>query len=169
MAELLIGCGSDRRKKLFIPGQEEWSDLVTLDINADHAPDVVHDLCDLPLPFERETFDEIHAYEVLEHVGAQGDYRFFFKQWEDFWRILKAGGQFYGSVPLPTSPWAWGDPSHTRVLPKECLCFLDQDAYSQVGESPMSDFRYIYKADFKQRYIKETEHHLFFILEAVKR
>ena len=71
-------------------------------------------------------------------------------------------------MPLPTSPWAWGDPSHTRVLPKESFIFLDQDAYQQVGQTPMTDFRYLYDGDFKARKLGETDDHLWFILEAIK-
>ena len=168
MSELLIGAGSDHRKKIQPPGREQWSGLVTLDINADHSPDILHDLEDIPLPFTDNEFEEIHAYEVLEHVGRQGDYKFFFAQWEDFWRILQPAGKFFGSVPLPTSPWAWGDPSHTRVLPKECLTFLSQKNYEQVGDTPMSDFRYLYKADFLPLHVQETDDHLWFVLEAQK-
>jgi hypothetical protein len=76
--ELLIGAGSSRVKKLFKDGRNQWGNLVTLDINADHQPDIVWNLEDLPLPFANDEFDEIHAYEVLEHTGQQGDYVFFF-------------------------------------------------------------------------------------------
>jgi hypothetical protein len=65
MPELLIGCGSRRAKDVWVADKKEWTDLRTLDINPDHKPDVVHDLQDIPLPFPDETFDEIHAYEVL--------------------------------------------------------------------------------------------------------
>jgi hypothetical protein len=81
--ELLIGCGSSRAKKLSTQGRSEWIGLVTLDYEKRHSPDVVHDLHD-PLPFDDDTADEIHAYEVLEHVGRQGDYKFFFQQFADF-------------------------------------------------------------------------------------
>lgn len=169
MSELLIGCGSSRSKRLCDGGRREWSSLVTLDINSDHNPDVVHDLNVIPLPFGDDSFSEIHAYEVLEHCGSQGDYKFFFAQWSDFWRILKPDGMFFGTVPLPTSPWAWGDPSHTRVLPKECFTFLSQAQYeAQVGKTPMSDFRHLYKADFKPEYMAEQGDCLAFALKAVK-
>jgi len=169
LRELLIGCGSNRAKKLQRGGRAEWSALTTLDHNSDHNPDVVFDLESGPLPFDDDSFDEIHAYEVLEHTGAQGDYRFFFSQWSDFWRVLKPGGAFMGTVPLPSSVWAWGDPSHRRIVARESLIFLNQPTYdAQVGKTPMSDFRNIYKADFDIAWMEETDHSLMFILEAVK-
>lgn len=148
--ELLLGCGSNRIKKMARPGRESWTDLVALDINSDHNPDVVHDISVLPLPFGDNTFDEIHAYEVMEHVGRQGDWEFFFEQWSDIWRILKPDGVFFGTSPSWSSPWAWGDPGHTRIIGPQCLVFLDQDEYTkQVGKSPMTDYRFCYKADFE--------------------
>lgn len=169
MTELMIGCGSRRVKDVWIGKNTEWSDLRTLDINADHGPDVVHDLNDIPLPFPDDCFDEIHAYEVLEHVGRQGDYKFFFAQFADFWRMLKPHGHLCGSVPPPMSPWAWGDPSHTRVLSRESFTFLDQSEYTkQVGKTALSDFRYLYEADFALVFERMTDHRYFFALRAIK-
>jgi predicted SAM-dependent methyltransferase len=169
MKELLIGCGASKEKKVFFQDRKEWSELVTLDINPDHKPDVVWDLTKLPLPFEDNTFDEIHAYEVLEHTGTQGDYRFFFAQWSEFWRILKPTGTFFGTCPDWRSEWAWGDPSHTRVIQKEQFMFLDQTKYQrQIGVTAMSDFRYIYQADFTILQAETKESNLMFVLQAVK-
>lgn len=165
MTELLLGCGRSREKKLVWGGRAEWSGLVTIDIEPRHNPDIVHDI-NLPLPFPDDSVDEIHAYEVLEHCGRQGDAKFFFEQFSDFWRVLKPNGVILASVPLPTSPWAWGDPSHTRVIPEESLIFLSQPEYEQV--SPMTDFRTIYKADFNKIFRMTSEHCLFFGLQAVK-
>jgi SAM-dependent methyltransferase len=165
--ELLIGCGSNRTKKLSQQGRSEWSGLVTLDYEKRHNPDLVHDLHD-PLPLDDDSADEIHAYEVLEHVGRQGDYKFFFQQFSDFWRVLKPGGVLFGTVPLPTSPWAWGDPSHTRVIPKETFVFLHQPSYEQVGKTAMSDFRSIYQADFEIIHLHENVDVLEFAMQAIK-
>ncbi len=167
--ELLLGCGSNRTKKLVYAGRAEWSSLVTLDMCYDHGPDVVHDL-NLPrLPFPNNEFDEIHAYEVLEHVGKQGDWRFFFDQWSDFWRILKPGGVVVGTSPHYTSPWAWGDPGHTRVITQESFVFLGQPSYEQVGISPMTDYRFCYEADFDLVHaVKNDALQLEFVLQAVK-
>lgn len=168
MIDLLIGCGSSRDKRMGF--DKEWMNLVTLDIEARHHPDYVHDLNDLPYPFSDNECASIHAYEVLEHCGRQGDYRFFFAQFAEFWRILVPGGHIFATVPALDSPWAWGDPSHTRVIPLESLVFLNQDEYvKQVGVTSMSDFRSIYKADFRVvRAGRFDPHSNFFILKARK-
>jgi cyclopropane fatty-acyl-phospholipid synthase-like methyltransferase len=157
-------------RKFSSNGVYEWDELVTLDINPDHKPSVVHDLMSFPYPFDDNTFDEIHAYEVLEHTGQQGDYKFFFKQWDEFYRILKPKGFFFGTCPTATSVWAWGDPSHTRILSEENLYFLSQNFYNdQVGITAASDFRYIYKSDFDATTVQDEEVDSFkFMLCAVK-
>jgi len=173
MKELILGCGGKYIPDILMgsaPLPERH--FIRLDNNADHNPDIIFDLNDLrgiPLPFEDNSFDYIHAYEVLEHLSSQGNYHFFFKEFTEYHRILKPGGCFIGSVPAPGSPWVWGDPSHTRHLPPEVFTFLSQKEYDkQVGKTAMSDFRYLYKADFDLYAIEEKDGFLYFILKAVK-
>lgn len=167
--ELLMGCGSRTVKDMTLDENTNFENVVRLDINSDHKPEVVHDLRIHPLPFKDNEFDEIHAYEVLEHLANQGDFQFFFKEFTEYARILKPGGRFFASVPATGSCWVWGDPSHKRVIQLETLVFLSQNEYkTQVGKTPMSDFRNIYKADFKLVAYKVTEHRLFFVLEVIK-
>jgi SAM-dependent methyltransferase len=167
--ELLLGCGSRHQKLLSTPEKPDWQELVTLDFNADHNPDVVHDLRNLPLPFAEGIFDEIHAYEVLEHLGTQGDFKTFFELWSEFWRLLKPGGFFAGTSPSLTSNWLWGDPGHTRAISAETLTFLNQVSYTeQVGVTPMSDYRFCYKADFQQLCFKTEGDTFIYVMQAIK-
>ena len=180
---------------------EGWSNLITLDKNSACNPSVVCDLenpwrthftFDWDIPdsdamvaddmvafigavdqyiFRESIFDEVHAYEVLEHLGSQGDALAFFTHFSEIWRILKPDGFLCATVPSRYSPWLWGDPSHRRLINEESLSFLDQDNYRQLDgprPTPMSDFRSIYRADFKVIERQDNHKQFFFILQAVK-
>lgn len=173
MPELLIGCGNHREKILKAPQSPAvWTELTTLDLDPNCGADVEWDMERLPLPFSDDQFDEVHAYHVLEHTGRQGDYRFFFAQWTEFWRILKPGGIFCGIVPAPGSIWVFGDPGHTRVLPPEVFTYLCQPQYDeQVGKTALADYRHVYRADFDlvgNGTIPDDPDQFFFVLQAVK-
>lgn len=128
------------------------------------------DLNELPYTWAGdEEYDEIHAYDVLEHLGTQGDWKFFFAQFAEFYRMLKPDGLIAGSCPDWRSQWAWGDPSHTRVINQGTLTFLDQTEYEkQVGNTPMTDFRFHWKGNFKIMGTRVREEAFEFLLKAVK-
>lgn len=169
MSELLIGCGNQRRKVItFKEIGQDWTALTTLDIDPSTGCDVVHDLNVLPLPFADDQFKEIHAYETLEHCGRQGDWRFFLDQFGEFYRILQPGGYLIATVPMWDSPWAWGDPGHTRVITKGSLVFLNRDEYEQIGKTAMTDYRPWLKCDFKTVAISEKNDTFGFVLQANK-
>jgi len=183
-------------------GGGDWLGLVTLDQNESVRPDFLclidhsapwqiykqstNPLCDglresemfltdvkyYAPQFKESIFDEVHAYEVLEHLGDQGDAVAFFNQFAEIWRILKPGGVFCATVPSRYSPWLWGDPSHRRAILPESLVFLDQSEYVKQldGKRPssMSDFRSIYRADFKSLAMADNRATFSFMLEAVK-
>jgi hypothetical protein len=140
-------------------------------MNPEMKPDLIYNLEKVPLPFEDNSVDEIHAYHVLEHTGTQGDFRFFFAQFEDFWRILKPDAMFYGIVPSWNQEWAWGDPGHKRVITPGTLAFLDQTEYAkQVGHTAMCDYRAYYKGNFKRLGLasSQNEFEMWFVLKAIK-
>ena len=170
MTELLAGCGNQRKKQVVFEGiPKHWIELITLDIDEDCKPKVVHDLEDLPLPFDDDVFDEIHLYQVLEHTGMQGDWRFFFNQFYEFWRILKPDGYLMATVPMWDSKWAWGDPGHKRIINDGILVFLSQREYEvQVGNGPMADYRKYWEGDFDLIAKEENDDTFGFVLQAIK-
>ena len=121
---------------------EVHAETVTIDIDPETKPTVLHDLSVHPWPLESDYFDVLHAYEVLEHLTLQGDYKAFFALWREIWRVLKPGG-----IVLATTPWwqslgAWGDPGHTCVYSPMTLSFLRQKVYSRdIGRTSMTDYR----------------------------
>lgn len=171
--EILLGCGRDRTKKLFTQGRQEWRGLVTVDMNPQVAPDMVHDLTNLPLPFKADSADEIHLYDVLEHTRAQGDWRGFFQEFAEFWRILKPGGRLFAICPRWNREWAWGDPGHTRVIQPESLSFLSQRVYTDQLDGPVrtnrTDYRFIWRGDFEiDGVVEPNEDTWGFVLRAIK-
>jgi hypothetical protein len=163
---LLLGAGHDRRKKVYLDGQEKWAGtLVTLDMGPDSKPDVVWDLDVRPLPFQDEEFDELAAYDVLEHVGRAGDWRGWFDEFAEYHRILKPGGQFGIIVPIGRD--AFADPGHTRFIGQNWFGFLNQDFYARniAAGNPVTDYRWYWKHNFDIAFIRNLEdHHLALIL-----
>ena len=153
LSELVLGSGSNPQKQVLSPLNDSpaFASPVTCDLNTDHAPDVVHDLNVLPWPWADDSFDEIHAYNVLEHLGTQGEFRAFFAQFDEMWRILKPGGYVCGISVDYYSPHLWADPGHTRAITRHMLqSFLSREQYEiRHGKSPLTDYRFCYKGDFE--------------------
>ena len=114
--ELLLGAGRNLTKKITVGGAAEWSNLTTLDFNRDHCPDIVADLDATALSTGPRTTATTRSTPTrcMEHLGRQGDWRFFFAQWGEFWRMLKPGGLFCGTSPATISPSGYGA---IRVIP----------------------------------------------------
>lgn len=172
--ELLIGCGHARKKNVWKPDYEEWHERYCMDIDESCQDEsdkgfYVWDLEHLPYPFEDNWLDEIHAYEVLEHLGQQGDYKSFFALFTELHRILKPGGIICASVPVWDGSWAWGDPGHRRVINAGTLSFLSQKMYEEyIGKNAMTDYRRVYKADLEVLHTEEKGGFFLFVLEAIK-
>jgi SAM-dependent methyltransferase len=146
-----------------IPKVEEW---VTNDVSKLAKPDVLWDLNSLPWPWEDNSFDQIHAYEVLEHIGHQGNYMEFFAHFYECYRILKPGGLLFGSTPAPDSDWILAEPGHTRVIHLHSLNFLNQNFYGrkEKDRSCASDYRDVWKGNFEMIYGKVENKTGYFIL-----
>lgn len=140
--ELILG-GTPRMKTNYsiLGGDGKFKNPTYVDLLPEPGV-IVWDLNNHPLPFEDDTFDEIHAYQILEHLGSQGDYKFFFSEFNEYWRIIKPNGIMHIVVPEWNKIWAWGDPGHTRILPSVFYYFLEKESVElnkQIATS-MSDY-----------------------------
>jgi predicted SAM-dependent methyltransferase len=158
--------------KVLIPGgsSAEWDQLTTVDIDPNCGADIVMDL-DASYGWDRlpsERYDEVHAYEVLEHLGSLGDAARFFAHFGEIYRLLKPGGFLCATVPSRHGPWLWGDPGHRRAITRESLAFLSQLTYAQVGTTTMTDYRTCWRGDFDLVYHHDDRVTFGFVLQAIK-
>lgn len=165
MPSLLIGCGNSRKKKVHFDGNEDWVlPLITADVNPDCNPDYVMDMEDFwwkDLPWADDAFDEIGAYDSLEHWGVQGDWRGWFDEMAQYHRILKPGGTM--SILVPIGADAVADPGHKRFFHKNHFLMLSQGFYSKAIAIGMAvtDYRWYWKKDFEILSLDEHGgHHL---------
>ena len=91
-------------------GRKPIAGAINVDIVSDTNPDVVHDLNVRPWPFPDNSFSEIHANDVIEHlesvIGAM----------EEIHRVSKAGARVRITVPHFSSPNAFSDPTHRHYF-----------------------------------------------------
>lgn len=95
MKILDVGCGTNKQ-----------AGAIGLDNNPRTAADVIHDLGEVPYPFDDDEFDEIISRHAVEHVP---DVMAFITE---LYRITKNGGRIKLVTPHYTNPdWAT-DPTH---------------------------------------------------------
>jgi SAM-dependent methyltransferase len=97
--KLNIGCGRVHREG-----------AVNLDISPDVGADVVHDLNTLPWPFQDGQFEQIYAYDVLEHVNDVP------RVLEEIHRVSQPGALLHVTVPHFSSANAFTDLTHRHYF-----------------------------------------------------
>jgi hypothetical protein len=154
-----------------LPQTFEGAEVVGVDFVHTHNPEVVFDLNQKPWTFAREgEFDEVHAYDLLEHLGAQGDFKTFFDDFYEIWRVLKVGGLLYALCPWWQSEWAWADPGHTRIISPYTLTYLDKKEYrNQIGRTSMTDYRGWWNGNFQYFHGEQMGDAFVFVLRKKER
>jgi SAM-dependent methyltransferase len=107
---LNLGCGRKLR-----PG------AVNVDISRDVGADVVHDLATLPWPLPSDTFAEVHAYDVIEHLQDV------VKAMEEIHRVCLPGARVHITVPHFSSANAYTDPTHRHQFSASSFDYFEAD------------------------------------------
>ena len=97
--KLNIGCGNDVKKE-----------YVNLDSVKQPGIDVVHDLEKFPWPFKGNTFEEVYASHILEHVDD------LLKTMKEIHRICKNGAKIIIRGPHFSCGVSYRDPTHKRFF-----------------------------------------------------
>lgn len=105
-----LGCGTRKR-----PGS------IGIDINPLGQADVIHDLRQFPYPFENDTFDEIYADNVIEHLDDV------IATMEELHRISKSGALVKVIVPYFRARWAYIDPTHKHFFTVDSFAYFDPE------------------------------------------
>ncbi len=92
---LELGCGRNKH-----PG------AVGIDQIALPGVDVVHDLNQCPFPFENDTFDEIYAIHIIEHLDS------ILAVMEEIHRISRSNAKVVIITPHHSDAMSWQDPTH---------------------------------------------------------
>lgn len=83
--------------------------------------DIVHNLNNIPWPFEDESIEEIIAQDILEHLYNTTDIM------TEIWRILKPNRTIKIRVPnvLESQYMAFTDPTHVKYFTKNSFDYWD--------------------------------------------
>ncbi len=92
--KLNLGCGNDIREG-----------YLNIDV-VDYGGNQIHDLNEYPYPFEDNTFDEVLASHILEHLNN------FHDNISELYRILKPGGLLIVYAPFFLNTKYFGEPDH---------------------------------------------------------
>ena len=111
--KLNVGCGYNIKSG--------WINLDVVDLP---GVDIVHDIENIPLPFDDNTFSVILCQDVLEHIEYVPVLR-------DLHRILKKGGKLQIRVPHFSSRRNYEDPTHKKMFSIRTFEFFIKNSYSK--------------------------------------
>ena len=99
---------------------EKGDGWVNIDVE-DFGNNIVHDLDAMPWPFADNSFVEVKAVDVLEHLNN------IVPAINEIIRILKPGGKAFVQVPNGKYPeYVWTDPEHKRGFGERAFEYWDK-------------------------------------------
>lgn len=104
---LHIGCGKNK-----VPGS------IGVDLNPKSNADIIHNLNRFPYPFPNNRFDQIMAFNIIEHLDD------IVKVMEEIYRIAKIGAKVYITTGHFSSLDSFTDPTHKHFFTSRTLDYF---------------------------------------------
>lgn len=102
-------------------GLRKYPGAVGVDRNPASRADVLADLDRFPYPFRDDSFDQVRAVHVIEHVADV------MRTIEEFHRLAKPGGRIYIVTPHYTDFSSFCDPTHRWHLNSFSFRYFGED------------------------------------------
>ena len=109
-----VGCGFNKQKG-----------YVGLDMRPVKGVDIVHDAEATPYPLPKECCSTILASHLVEHLCPKN----FMRVMDEWWRLLRAGGQLLVSLPYATSYGFYQDPTHCNHVNEATWTYFDPEQF----------------------------------------
>jgi SAM-dependent methyltransferase len=144
MTDILdVGCGTSKR-----------SGATGIDMNPRCGADVVHDLNVFPWPLDDDSFDEVYADNVMEHLEDV------VRAMEEIHRVSRPGALVKIVVPYFRSRWAAIDPTHRHPFTVDSFAYFDpadpiHDRY-RYSEATFAIERMVFNETIKMRPLKRS-------------
>jgi predicted SAM-dependent methyltransferase len=124
--KLNMGCGFNK-----LDGY--WN----VDVEKKCNPDEVINLEETPWPYDDNFFEQIHANNILEHLGHTP--QIFTNVMKEMYRVSQHGAIWNIQVPHHRCDLYWDDYTHVRVLTPKTFKMFDQVLNFQSIERKLSD------------------------------
>jgi SAM-dependent methyltransferase len=102
----------------------------SFDVSHDVGADVVCDLAEHPWPFPDDSFSEVHATDIIEHLPDT------LRAFEEIHRVCRKGARVLIAVPHFSCVNAYADPTHRKFFTYQTFDFLtsatDQPHYTRA-------------------------------------
>lgn len=111
--------------KLYLgAGLKRLEGYLHVDVKGCSGIDLVHDLDQLPWPWDNDTAEAIVAEDLVEHLSIN-----LIQFCDEAWRVLMPGGELFVRTPHHTGDSSWIDPTHRWHLNEQAFHYLDPDTY----------------------------------------
>jgi SAM-dependent methyltransferase len=100
-------------------GRQRIEGAVNVDISERVGADIVHDLAVTPWPLPSDTFREVHAQDVIEHLDDT------LRAMEEIHRVCRSGARVHIAVPHFSSANAFTDPTHRKHFSRFSFDYFD--------------------------------------------